>query len=125
MFSLEETKAQLEQVVTLKGADYVYPIGALGFSTETIDECVYRNTVTREPACIVGHVIALVGLPLNDLREGEGARTQDLIQKNYTGDAIELLSFAQGAQDIGRTWGEALETAIENVEDVGDNDDSI
>lgn len=103
----------LRTVVFEKGADYVYP-GTRG------DRCF--NFVDGEPSCIVGSVLALLGLTfeqaerlgvsgsrdswettkeLNDLQDGsfdwvidEGARL--------------VLSVAQEVQDARSSWGYAL-----------------
>lgn len=100
----------LRTVVFEKGADYVYQSGSDGLCFNFRD---------GEPSCIVGHVFALLGLTAEKAEElgVDGARSvipscQVLSQSdfdwNFDNNAAEILNTAQGVQDYGWTWGEAL-----------------
>lgn len=106
----------LRTVVFEKGADYVYPAG---------DKCF--NFVDGEPSCIVGSVLALLGLTFeeadrcgvsgsNDAWETTGKLNQ--LQDGSFDWVIDegarlVLAAAQEVQDARRSWGEAL-SAVES-----------
>ena len=103
MIDLPEVLEHLRAVVADKGADYVYPEAS----------CVY--SLGGDPACIVGHVYARLGL-LHLVHRNVVARKMfpDLI----TTKARSALELAQNVQDgtapasKGRgTWGDALAAA--------------
>ena len=64
------------------------------------------------PSCIVGHVLTMWGFPEEDkvhcqVRGPSGTlAVQDEI--DTTPDVLAILGVAQGSQDNGSTWGEAL-----------------
>lgn len=63
---------------------------------------------TGEPVCIVGHVFSCLGL-LDKALEGDGVYAQrEVIRNSFTPIALDVLAKAQGVQDEGHTWGEAL-----------------
>ena len=78
--------------------------------------------IQNQPACIVGHVLDLWGLPENlkahlahETAGGAWAtlENRDDVPFTFSASAREVLSAAQGVNDAqGKTWGEAYETAV-------------
>lgn len=70
--------------------------------------------VPLSPACIVGHVLAYVGVPLETLRArnhtGIFAMCSTLPVR-ITDDARLVLAEAQHQQDAGASWGDAVRVA--------------
>lgn len=106
----------MEEAVALKGEDYVYEQRKPDDFGET---CDYIRD--GQPSCIVGHVLVAAGVRPEVLsnHEGEGAYSaintlahcggqEGLIEWAADNDLRSALNDAQGAQDAGRTWGEAL-----------------
>lgn len=116
--TIAEATELMERAVTEKGPDYLYTI------PEGIGSCSYFDTKGR-PSCIVGHVLSYKGLGADDLicpvlyPYGEAYlanyNTGSSVTKLYLEgildapyEVIDALSAAQGFQDTGKTWGEAL-----------------
>lgn len=114
----------LDKAVEEKGADYVYP-ALVGMAVDDYDHpdisyspwrdkfgrCLYRNSETNEPACIVGKVLSYVNL-LDLVAEGASVLQQgEELLGNFDGDAMIALVTAQNSQDNGSSWGEAVESA--------------
>lgn len=80
-------------------------------------KCAYFNG-DGSPSCVVGHVLAKVGLSINPMNSGNTARFHllNLAKENFTPKAIRLLRIAQKNQDTGSTWGQAAELAMEGVD---------
>ena len=98
MIDLPEVLEHLRAVVAAKGADYVYPESA----------CFYA--INGEPACIVGHVYARLGL-LDKATQDSGASAWALHESKITSNGRDFLGNAQRVQDARGTWGEALAAA--------------
>jgi hypothetical protein len=108
----------LRTVVFEKGADYVYP-GTSG------DKCF--NFVDGEPSCIVGSVLALLGLTFEQAdRLGVSGSSSawdttrelnldDDFEWTITEQAKQIFGEAQTVQDNRKTWGEALAAAEAEV----------
>ena len=95
MIDLPEVLEHLRAVVADEDAGYVYT-GA----------CVY--SLYGEPACLVGHVYARLGLlPLARRNAIAWRMFPDLI----SAEARSALEAAQRVQDARGTWGEALAAA--------------
>lgn len=108
----------LRTVVFEKGADYVYP-GA------SEDKCF--NFVDGEPSCIVGSVLALLGLTFEEADRlgvsGSSSAWDTTTKLNQLQDgsfdwvigegARLVLAMAQEVQDRRNSWGEAL-SAVES-----------
>lgn len=103
----EETKAELERIVETQGAD-------------TVARCMYRDSATSEPVCIVGHLVNnLLGeSALMDLFEGNPVRGMLSIFYRYGFDdkAVELLDAVQQVQDNYYTWETAVRIGTEAVQ---------
>lgn len=117
LIDVNETLELLERAVAERGEDFLYPTkhvddGAWrgnGTSNSHSTACRYARADNRAPACIVGQVLAYRGLlDLERIREGVDAREQVVIMERFTPTAIDILAEAQGLQDTGATWGEAL-----------------
>lgn len=97
----------LDKAVAAKGEDY------------RVGGCVYFNTETKEPVCIVGHVLAELGVGVDDFEAAytvnhqtydfngqsfSGLYKNDFIKEKaeFTPEAVEILDSAQTIQDIGR-----------------------
>lgn len=73
------------------------------------------------PSCLVGHVLARWGLPLDLLSRWNGLTAYSLAQEmrhdngvafEILDEAVELLVVAQESQDSGEPWGTALAKAV-------------
>ncbi len=101
----------LRAAVADRGEDFVY---SAAYDTEHEGGC-QNFTNGGQPACIAGYVYSLHGI------RGEGpwpSASVDFLRDRwgvlYVDDRTErLLAVAQQEQDCGRTWGTALELAIE------------
>lgn len=105
----------LRLVVFEKGADFVYE--KVDFDGAHIPRCV--NFHEGEPSCIVGHVLANLGVSAEDAaRMGvDGNMSAINVAGNLErfgyewkidSDAVDILTAAQIRQDNGQSWGEAL-----------------
>jgi hypothetical protein len=114
----EQVLATLREVVAERPT-YVYeaPEGYASETNETSVACFYVHGNT--PGCIVGHVLARLGVPLSDLAlvEGRGAYKVadwflDITDPDGATDVEHVLSVVQMHQDRGDSWGSALEAAL-------------
>lgn len=110
----EQVLALLDKVVQAKGADYVYP----GTSA---DKC-YNFEPQGAPSCIVGHVLAELGVTRQQAAEfgvDGSAGVHDTVhalagggwQYMFSVGAMNALHKAQGVQDRRDSWGDALDAA--------------
>lgn len=105
----------LKKAVDKKGADHIYErVDLRGVVSAA---CAYIDPDTRQPSCIVGHVLVDLGvdpdrlaLPgINNL-----AFNQTLLERlsiTASPAALVILRQAQYAQDCGEPWGDALAQA--------------
>lgn len=98
----------LERAVQDRGADFVYRK-----HDEYNTACKYEKN--DAPSCLVGVVLAMAGATIWELKRmdqadepGMDLHWQGLLPVEATNQAIDILSAAQLAQDVGHTWGEAL-----------------
>lgn len=87
--------------------------------------CIYFHH-DGTPSCIVGHVLAKHGVTLEDV----GSANDDVVEKLVTGGIISgdsaamgVLDRAQGAQDSGRRWADAVEFGILGKDPDEDDED--
>lgn len=79
-------------------------------------ECLYRDPVTFEPSCIVGHFLDRSGVA--ELRteefQYEGMRAPAVVSAYLDADTRShmLLARVQEYQDEGLAWGESLDEAL-------------
>ncbi|MEW2302590.1 hypothetical protein AB0958_21900 [Streptomyces sp. NPDC006655] len=116
------------RAVVAERPDYVYELPAHMVGT-TLDgvpvtegSCLYVHTAedgTRSPGCLVGHVLARLGAPLEKFEplEGTGACNVVPVFLDITGEPDDVreaeleLVYAQCEQDGEATWADALEVA--------------
>jgi hypothetical protein len=111
-----KTVAILDSLVAEFGEDYVYKRPAGG-------DCVYVHD--GAPSCIVGHLLARVGVPLERLSEADRAAyggglsagvllnvLSDEGVLRYDHDVSTLLADVQYYQDGGRTWKESVQYGL-------------
>ena len=111
-----KTVAVLRKLVFEKGADYIYPF--------TGPDCV--NYMGNEPSCLIGHFFNELGITAAKARTmkvdgNRNARESIAVMENwpsvvkwkFTADCTEILCHAQSLQDVGSTWGQALQAAEE------------
>ena len=124
-FGADEAILSLRAVVFEKGADFTYCNPA--WTEEDLSTGFTRclNFHGDEPGCIVGHVLAKLGLTPELARElgiAEGAAVYDACMRltselnfpwEFTMSAVNVLGTAQRFQDEHKTWGFALERAEE------------
>lgn len=110
----------LNAAIAEKGEDYKYPKNPSVFGG-----CVYFDPDTRQPSCIIGHVLAYLGLtaedmeidsPLPDIDSRNALAFASLVEE---GDiqvdsprTEALLQVAQEQQDQGSSWGDAVAAAV-------------
>lgn len=124
-FGADEAILSLRAVVFEKGADYMYcnPAWTQEDITSGITRCL--NFHGDEPGCIVGHLLAKLGLTpelARFLQIADGKSAYDscgLLSGDpdfpwtFTVNAVQILGTAQLHQDDRKTWGFALERAEE------------
>lgn len=101
--SPDEVLALLEEVVAEYGEDYVYP------GHNTTGGCVY--TKDGAPSCLVGHALTRLGVPVDFLSEHNDFAVSNIQRLTMDEEVLDMLQTAQETQDIGCTWGHALEDA--------------
>ena len=97
----------IEAVVAEKGEDFVYDVEVHGDGAN----CLYVKD--GQPSCIVGHVMARLGYPLDMFigLEGQTPITGPFLDvfSGLPGHVAAALNSAQIRQDGGKTWGESLD----------------
>lgn len=129
-FTYEDALLALRNQVAKKGALHVYekPLHRDVFAKvdpedQTAMHCV-NWTLDGQPSCIVGHVVADLGLiPTSDVKRRALARSsaQGLLHGlgvPVTLKAALLLARVQDKQDSGVPWGLAVERGVEAVRDM-------
>lgn len=105
--------------VVAERPDHVYaePVPA----PMSMTSCYYVHGAEddRTPGCLVGHVLNRLGVPLDTLQQHEGESASDVAARTLiitghpdeTSAVYRVLDDAQSWQDLGETWGRALEIA--------------
>src|SRR5688572_22928367 len=107
----------LNEAVASRHPQYVDPTSATGMACKNIDKNSKGEWV---PSCIVGTALVWLGVPVDWFVKNdcftysativtEKLYDDDLFQ--FTNDALDLLVVAQGHQDEGTNWGEAVARA--------------
>jgi hypothetical protein len=119
--NLERVVETAKMVVAERGADYVYkrPTNTFGVPT-----CLYVDVDRDQPSCLVGHVLHRLGVPLETLKSADqfSFPATDVCHDLLGGSAFDdgeishFLDAVQSRQDIGRTWGEALQNGLEALD---------
>jgi hypothetical protein len=107
------------RTVVAERPDYVY--AAPADQDDTRASCFYVHGAGEDaqPGCLVGHVLYRHGVSLDDLAAHEGAGAHDVTtalvdlmgEPDAVRETLGALLEAQGQQDDGATWGEALAEA--------------
>lgn len=118
----ESFTAAMEAVVQERGPDWVYPLGEPGWVLaddlmSASGGCRYVRTDADEPGCIIGAALHKMGVPLHQLRPWEGQSVAAVIPEieitlnigHASENLMDAADWAQTRQDLGATWGEALE----------------
>jgi hypothetical protein len=108
----ETFTAAMRAAVEDRGAGFIYPaddpewVGTNG--------CRYRTT-TGQPACIVGAALQMLGLLERlDVSNTQGA-FQVLRGLGFDRATARAADAAQGIQDMGENWGEALQEYFKSL----------
>lgn len=111
----EEAVRLMEEVVSEKGADYVYKPVSLSDGSKS---CFYVRD--GQPSCLVGHALVRAGWTIDEVHGldgiGNDAPTASEIYlykefSNLPREVCETFDAAQHEQDGGNSWGDALERA--------------
>lgn len=125
----ERTLELIDQAVRERGKEFVYPTEwkthAGRWDDEVLDLaydraptlCMYVQRDQVGPACIVGYVLHEYGVSLGELSSTEGIAASGACESfGVDIESRELLMTAQNAQDVGKSWGEALDIARDEYE---------
>lgn len=108
LITLEEMRGAVRRAVDERGRDFVYPWQWMRHPPLCDTPCcVYKNK-DGTPSCIVGLAVSYLR-PNVVLREFEAAH--EVLPGLADDDATWYAQKAQGIQDQGGTWGEALDAA--------------
>lgn len=120
MFQLTRNNviAKLTEAMQLNGPDYKYKRGEGEYSP-----CQYAPDEKNPHGCLIGAMITGNGVPLREKWDKGDAVPADAVLRELVRDGlinvpsgdlpvvIRVLLAAQDAQDIGHTWGDAVEDA--------------
>lgn len=128
----EQAVQYLNEAVQLKGEDYIYQHHSRldDEGNEIGPSCLYAHN--GKPDCIVGHVLAKAGVPIELMEWSQATDESGGIQNPYSYDQAQsvlyrlhrdgllytgkatrkLLALAQSRQDQGSTWGQAVALAV-------------
>jgi len=113
----EEFTAAMKAAVEERGRDWHYPdpeVAPEWFARDGVGACRYRLE-DGSPACIVGTALSKLQL-LDRAADFEGKDAAILISAlGFDEDTASAASCAQGAQDFGDSWGEALDQYLESI----------
>lgn len=119
MFDRDDVIAALEAVVDEFGPETKYADvfkNVVGIDFNPDEGCEYASQ-DGQPLCIVGQVIAHLGLEFprtwgGSVANGMARRYLDNhFPDQFSEDAIRVLDRAQAMQDAGESWGDALKSA--------------
>lgn len=132
----------LNDAIVDMGADFVYEKGTFEVEDPWGDVqdkplCAYlhndENGNPTVPGCLVGHALLKLGVSKEFLaKHNAGPTASDVAQymeaegiASVTRKARTLFGWAQGRQDDGDSWGEAVKDAVEHVAAFNWNDDEV
>ena len=109
MITLDEARVLLRQAVKTQGPDFVYNPGGSGFCINVPAETGPEDAPQRKTGCLVGTAMSLSGV-VDDMGYHKAGSVYTF--RNFLTDAAyDYFRIAQTKQDMGSTWGEALEAA--------------
>ena len=115
VLTYDQALASLQKAVEDRGADFVYPAEWLS----PAGACLNFDPNTGEPRCIAGYVYHLNGKEYEQGWTSSTVSSLSLAGKLVADErTVTLLTYAQCAQDDHKTWGEALEIALQAVADL-------
>lgn len=117
--TLQEVIEDAKEVIKGK-EDYVYvdPLGNTAGVPRTNLFCVYFDTATGQPSCIVGHIFARHGITYENVVHNNVNFVGDALQEakvEAEPRAVDFMRKMQSSQDMGVTWGAAYAKAIKEV----------
>lgn len=131
-YGVGEILAALEAVVAQAGADYIYDKAEYKGLSDGI--CRYMHGEDA-PGCLIGRVLIKLGAQPAVIFHAEDrfieanghglgmeeflsllAPTWGTLGYSITDDAVSVLTVAQNCQDVGNTWGRALDEARNAVD---------
>lgn len=120
MFDVVDVIAALGVVVDKFGPETTYADvhkNVMGVDFNPYEGCAYVSP-DGQPLCIVGQVIAHLGLEFPRAEDGEpvngvaAAYLDVYFPEQFSSTAIRALDRAQAVQDGGASWGDALKAAV-------------
>lgn len=119
--TVEQVLLVLDFVVAERGEDYVYPDEWRDGGTR-LGTCLYVTPDGTGPACIVGAVVARLGVSLARLSRSEGQSARSVMEQVFglpdRSPQSAVLQGAQVVQDGGGTWGDARDKARERADQI-------
>ena len=100
-FTQEQTTTAIRAAVAKRGRNFVNDKEIDGIGT-----CQY--VWDGRPSCIVGNVMAYLGMDLDTLSNNEGDSAHAAFSQYFDYDTLWALNLAQEVQDKREPWGAAL-----------------
>lgn len=109
----DEALSWLQQAVETQGRDFVYCRDGSACFYLPQPEGVFANEddPRHRTGCLIGVAMQLAGRTITASNEGRDPHFQPDWNLSY--EAASVLFRAQSAQDAGKSWGHALDTAVE------------
>lgn len=108
MFNVNDVRDALSATISKVGRDYVYPESerlSLSSLEDSRGMCQYLNE-SGEPSCLVARAVRKL-IPNAEFSEFRATGSQPWAEQ-FDDRALTLLQKAQGYQDNGYTWSDAL-----------------
>ena len=117
----------LEAAVAERGRDFVYPRGDRRWSKlpdsdeETlVNSCLYVKPDGSGAACLIGLALHKAGVPLDYLAQHEGDPAgRVMVNLGVSWPVRSAAGEAQSSQDLGATWGDALDEFYRQLRALG------
>lgn len=118
--SIGEQLQEKVREIAAERPDYVYK--GKGGGVGKPGRCVYVRD--GQPSCLIGHALwglGLIDATLEQRGSGQGFNTGDIhsladtLKLDIDSDSLDWLSHAQYRQDVGNTWGDAVQLADEQL----------
>lgn len=120
MITAAQALAALEAVVQRDGPETVYV--QVGDGSASQKRCRYE--FNGAPSCLVGRALFELGFTIEDLQtldqhDYPARKLSSAFSDRITDGAAFVLDHAQHLQDLGNTWGAALEAARQSSLQIG------
>ena len=106
IYSDEQFTAAMREAVAERGADWRYPSDPAWRNGN--NACVY-SLPTGEPACLIGLALYKIDPKLMPGHEDIGSANDVMRDLGFGGLVCSAATSAQGVQDRGERWGDALD----------------